>query len=52
MEQAQASGGARLNGEAATDQAEELRVADRQGRGSSAVEKDTPSVTFRRCGPA
>ena len=30
MEQFQASGGARLNREAATDQAEELRVADRQ----------------------
>ena len=30
LEQAQASGGAMLNQEAATDQAEELRVADRQ----------------------
>ena len=50
MEQAQASGGARLNQEAATDQAEELRVADRQGSGSPAIEKDTPSVTFAVAG--
>ena len=50
MEQVQASGGARLNQEAATDQAEELRVADRQGSDSSAVEKDTPSVTFAVAG--
>ncbi len=50
MEQAQASGGARLNQEAATDQAEELRVVDRQGSDSLAVEKDTPSVTFAVAG--
>jgi Domain of unknown function (DUF4139)/N-terminal domain of unknown function (DUF4140) len=46
MEQFQASGGARLNREAATDQAEELRVADGQGVPSSLAEKDSPSVTF------
>jgi hypothetical protein len=46
MEQAQASGYATPNQEAASNQAEELRVVDRQGSGSSAVEKDTPSVTF------
>jgi hypothetical protein len=46
LEQAQASGGARLNQEAATDQAEELRVVDGQAADSLAVEKDSPSVTF------
>jgi len=46
MEQLQASGGARLNREAATDQAEELQVADRQGVPSSLADKDSPSVTF------
>ena len=39
LEQAQASGGARLNQEAATDQAEELRVVDRQRRRFLAVGK-------------
>ncbi len=43
---AQTSGGARLNQEAASDQAEELRVADGQGSGPSPAEKDDPSVTF------
>ena len=46
IEQFQASSGARLNREAATDQAEELRVTDRQGLPSSQPEKDSPSVTF------
>jgi hypothetical protein len=45
-EQLQASSGARLNHDAATDQADELRVADRQGVPSSLAEKDSPSVTF------
>ena len=46
IEQFQASSGARLNREAATDQAEELRVTDRQGLPLSQPEKDSPSVTF------
>jgi hypothetical protein len=46
MEQFQASGGAQLNQEAATDQAEELRVADRQGVPLSLSDKDSPSATF------
>jgi uncharacterized protein (TIGR02231 family) len=46
LEQAQASGGARLNYDAATDQAEELRVVDRQVADSSPFERDSPSVTF------
>jgi Domain of unknown function (DUF4139)/N-terminal domain of unknown function (DUF4140) len=46
MDQGPASGHATLNQEATSDQAEELRVVDRQGPGSSAVEQDTPSVTF------
>jgi hypothetical protein len=46
LEQAQASGGAKLNQEAATDQAEELRVAERQGAVPLPAEKDSPSVTF------
>jgi uncharacterized protein (TIGR02231 family) len=46
IEQYQASGGARLNREAATDQAEELRVTDSPGLPSSQPEKDSPSVTF------
>jgi hypothetical protein len=46
IEQFQASGGARLNREAATDQAEELRVTDSHGLPSSQPEKDSPSVTF------
>ena len=46
LEQAQASGGARLNQAAASDQAEELRVADGQGSDPSPSEKDGPSVTF------
>jgi Domain of unknown function (DUF4139)/N-terminal domain of unknown function (DUF4140) len=46
MEQFHASGGARLNQEAATDQAEELRVTEGQGVPSSLGEKDSPSVTF------
>jgi Domain of unknown function (DUF4139)/N-terminal domain of unknown function (DUF4140) len=49
-EQAQASGGARLNQEAATDQAEELHVADRQGDRPAPVEQDSPSVTFSVAG--
>jgi Domain of unknown function (DUF4139)/N-terminal domain of unknown function (DUF4140) len=50
IEQAQVSGGARLNREAATDQAEELRVVDRHDPDSSHVERDTPSVTFAVAG--
>jgi uncharacterized protein (TIGR02231 family) len=50
MERAQASSGARLNQEAATDQAEELHVVERQGSDSLAVENDTPSVTFAVAG--
>ncbi len=50
LEQAQASGGAMLNQEAATDQAEELRVVDKQNANSSAAEKDSPSVTFAVAG--
>jgi hypothetical protein len=46
VEEAQAWGGARLNHAAARDQAEELRVADRQGSEPNPVEKDIPSVTF------
>jgi uncharacterized protein (TIGR02231 family) len=46
MEQYLAAGGARLNQEAASDQAEELRVADRQAPVASPIEKDIPSVTF------
>ena len=46
LEQVQASGGARLNHDAATDQAEELHVAEKQGTGPSPIEKDNPSVTF------
>jgi Domain of unknown function (DUF4139) len=45
-EQAHGTGGASLNQKAATDQAEELRVADRQDPGRSPAEKDIPSVTF------
>jgi hypothetical protein len=46
LEQAQASGGATLNREAASDQAEELRVADGPGPGPPAPERDGPGVTF------
>lgn len=46
LEQEQAAGGARLNQEAATDQAEELRIVDRQAPDSLPVERDSPSVTF------
>lgn len=47
LEQAQASGGAVLNRQAADDQAEELRVADGQGQAPpSSAEKDGPGVTF------
>jgi hypothetical protein len=45
-EQARAFGGAMLNQEAASDQARELRVAEGQGSGPPAAEKDSPSVTF------
>jgi hypothetical protein len=51
LEQVQAAaGGARLNHEAATDQAEELRVVDKQRPDSTPAEKDSPSVTFAVAG--
>ena len=50
LEQAQASGGARLNQEAAVDQAEELRVAEQARPDPSPAEKDSPSVTFAVAG--
>jgi uncharacterized protein (TIGR02231 family) len=46
LEEDQASGEARLNQDADTEQAEELHIAERQGSAPSPVEKDTPSVTF------
>jgi hypothetical protein len=46
LEPVQSGGGAALNQAAASDQAEELRVADGQGAGPSPAEKDGPSVTF------
>ncbi len=46
LEQVQAAGGARLNQNAATDQAQELRIAERHGSDPAPVEKDNPSVTF------
>lgn len=46
LELANASGGALLNQSAATDQAEELRVADGTAAGSPPTDKDEPSVTF------
>ena len=50
LEQFQAARGARLNWEAATDQAEELRVAERHDATSSAADKDSTSVTFSVAG--
>jgi hypothetical protein len=46
MEQFQALGGARINQKAATDQAQELRIADGPKPGSEPTEKDSPCVTF------
>jgi hypothetical protein len=46
LEPTQTSGAARLNQEAASDQAAELRVADGQGSGPSPAQRDDPSVTF------
>jgi len=46
LEQAQASGFAMLNRAAATDQAEELRIADGQRSATPSSEKDGPSVAF------
>jgi hypothetical protein len=50
LEQAQASGIARLNREAATDQAEEMRVEDEPLPGPAGGEKDGPSVSFTVAG--
>jgi Domain of unknown function (DUF4139)/N-terminal domain of unknown function (DUF4140) len=50
LEQTQAYGGARLNQAAASDQAEELRVADGPGLDTSSTDKDSPSVTFSIAG--
>ena len=52
LEQAQASGAAVLNRAAASDQAEELRVADGPGSGPPPAEKDGPGavVTFTVAG--
>ncbi|MFI5458691.1 MAG: DUF4139 domain-containing protein [Isosphaerales bacterium] len=46
LEQTLASGGARLNQAAASDQAEELRVSDARSSAPAPAEKDGPSVTF------
>jgi len=46
LEQAHASGFAMLNRAAATDQAEELRIADGQRTATPSSEKDAPSVAF------
>jgi hypothetical protein len=46
LEQTQAVTGARINRFAASDQAEELRVADGERSDAPPAEKDNPSVTF------
>lgn len=46
IEQSQPTGGARLNQAAASDQAEELRVADSPTSSAPPAEKDGPSVAF------
>jgi uncharacterized protein (TIGR02231 family) len=50
LEQAQASGVARLNRDAATDQEEEMRVGDEPVAGFPEIEKDDPSVSFSVAG--
>jgi hypothetical protein len=50
LEQAQASGIATLNREAAGDQAEEMRVDDQPAPDAPASEKDGPSVSFAIAG--
>jgi hypothetical protein len=50
LEEVQATGDATLNREAATDQAQELRVTDAHGSSPSPPEKESPSVTFSVAG--
>jgi Domain of unknown function (DUF4139)/N-terminal domain of unknown function (DUF4140) len=50
LEQAQSAGGAMLNQAAATDQAKELRIADKEAV-STTTSRDGPSVAFPISGP-
>jgi hypothetical protein len=50
IEQAQAAGAARLNSDAATGQAEEMRVGNDVPQDDPAVDKDGPSVSFNVAG--
>jgi uncharacterized protein (TIGR02231 family) len=47
LEHPKASAGGSVNQTAASDQAEELRVADKPGAGVAPAEKDSPSVAFK-----
>lgn len=51
LEQAQAAGGTMLNSAAATDQAEELRIADKQATRSTTTDREGPSVAVPISGP-
>ncbi len=51
LEQAQAAGGAMLKSAAATDQVEELRIADKQPTRSTTTDREGPSAAFPISGP-